>query len=199
MYAAHVRHSLTSNQSGWRWLFIIQGVVTFVVAVAACFILPDEPLTTWWLNPEERQLAHARVARDTVGHSADVSMLAGLKEAIRDPKVWVFVYMQHLLVQLTLTSKSHRELWFQKLHADDRQHAGLLTGSHTRPDMPAVLDSGRILCRVGYIIWPFQRAHLAHYHRERRGYLWFRTRLRDYERRREILRHVRLHHWHLWR
>jgi sugar phosphate permease len=99
MYAAHVRHSLTSNQSGWRWLFIIQGVVTFVVAVAACFILPDEPLTTWWLNPEERQLAHARVARDTVGHSADVSMLAGLKEAIRDPKVWVFVYMQHLLVQ----------------------------------------------------------------------------------------------------
>ncbi|CAN9297120.1 unnamed protein product [Alternaria alternata] len=34
--------------------------------------------------------------RDTVGHSADVSMLAGLKEAIRDPKVWVFVYMQHL-------------------------------------------------------------------------------------------------------
>ncbi|CAN9252786.1 unnamed protein product [Alternaria alternata] len=57
---------------------------------------PDEPLTTWWLNPEERQLAHARVARDTVGHSADVSMLAGLKEAVRDPKVWVFVYMQHL-------------------------------------------------------------------------------------------------------
>ncbi|CAN9291835.1 unnamed protein product [Alternaria alternata] len=82
--------------SGWRWLFIIQGVATFVIAVAACFILPDEPLTTWWLNPEERQLAHARIARDTVGHSADVSMLAGLKEAVRDPKVWVFVYMQHL-------------------------------------------------------------------------------------------------------
>jgi MFS family permease len=82
--------------SGWRWLFIIQGAATFVIAVAACFILPDEPLTTWWLNPEERTLAHARVARDTVGHSADVSMLAGLKEAVRDPKVWVFVYMQHL-------------------------------------------------------------------------------------------------------
>lgn len=81
-------------------MFIIQGVVTFIIAVIACFTLPDEPLTTWWLNPEERQLAHARVARDTVGHSADVSMLAGLKEAIRDPKVWVFVYMQHLLVPL---------------------------------------------------------------------------------------------------
>jgi MFS family permease len=81
---------------GWRWLFIIQGIATFVIAVAACFILPDEPLTTWWLSPEERQLAHSRVAKDTVGHSADVSMFAGLKEAVRDPKVWLFVYMQHL-------------------------------------------------------------------------------------------------------
>jgi hypothetical protein len=94
-------------------LFIIQGVATFVIAVVACFTLPDEPLTTWWLNPEERQLAHARVARDTVGHSADVSMLAGLKEAVRDPKVWVFVYMQHLFVSTIplripfLTPSSH--------------------------------------------------------------------------------------------
>jgi len=112
----HVRSTCETsidNNSGWRWLFIIQGVVTFVIAVAACFILPDEPLTTWWLNPEERQLAHARVARDTVGHSADVSMLAGLKEAIRDPKVWVFVYMQHLSVPTvplhspSLTLSSH--------------------------------------------------------------------------------------------
>jgi len=82
--------------SGWRWLFIIQGVATFVIAVAACFVLPDEPMTTWWLNQEERQMAYDRVARDTVGHSADVSLFAGLKEAVCDPKVWVFVYMQHL-------------------------------------------------------------------------------------------------------
>ena len=82
--------------SGWRWLFIIQGVVTFVVAILACFILPDEPLTTWWLTPEQRQLAYDRIAADTVGHSTDVSMFSGLKQALCDPKVWVFVYMQHL-------------------------------------------------------------------------------------------------------
>jgi MFS family permease len=82
--------------SGWRWLFIIQGVATFVIAVFACFILPDEPLTTRWLSPEERKLAHDRVARDTVGQENNVSMWNGLKESIRDPKVWVFVYMQHL-------------------------------------------------------------------------------------------------------
>lgn len=82
--------------SGWRWLFIIQGVATFVVAVAACFVLPDEPLTTWWLTPEERQLAHDRVARDTVGISQNVSIWSGLLEALKDPKVWIFAIMQHL-------------------------------------------------------------------------------------------------------
>jgi MFS family permease len=80
---------------GWRWLFIIQGVVTFVVAVAACFILPDEPLNTRWLTPEERQLAHDRVARDTVEQTANSSTWAGLAQALKDPKVWVFVFMQH--------------------------------------------------------------------------------------------------------
>lgn len=83
--------------AGWRWLFAIQGSVTFVIAVVACFTLPDEPLTTRWLTPEQRQLAHDRVARDTVGRAADgASVWAGLGEAARDPKVWVFVFLQHM-------------------------------------------------------------------------------------------------------
>lgn len=62
----------------------------------ACFTLPDEPLNTRWLSPAERQLAHDRIARDTVDHKAISSPWAGLKEAIVDPRVWVFIYMQHM-------------------------------------------------------------------------------------------------------
>lgn len=51
----------TAGLSGWRWLFIIQGILTFVVSVAAAFVLPDEPLTTKWLSHEQRQLAHSRI------------------------------------------------------------------------------------------------------------------------------------------
>lgn len=29
---------------GWRWLFIIQGIVTFVVAIVGMWFLPDDPL-----------------------------------------------------------------------------------------------------------------------------------------------------------
>ncbi|RYP73075.1 hypothetical protein DL771_003826 [Monosporascus sp. 5C6A] len=85
-----------SGLSGWQWLFILQGAVTFVLAIMACFTLPDEPLTTRWLTSEERQLAHDRIARDTVGGKGQGSTWSGLKEAIVDPKVWVFVYMQHM-------------------------------------------------------------------------------------------------------
>lgn len=82
--------------AGWRWLFIIQGVATFVVALGAVFTLPDHPLTTKWLTPEERQLAHDRIERDTVGNKAATSTVKGLLEAARDPKLWLFAFMQHM-------------------------------------------------------------------------------------------------------
>ncbi|KAF4897309.1 putative transporter [Colletotrichum viniferum] len=86
----------TAGLAAWRWLFILQGAVTFAIAMVACFTLPDEPLTTRWLTPEQRQLAHDRIARDTVGVRLQSSTWGGLKKAFVDPKVWVFIYMQHM-------------------------------------------------------------------------------------------------------
>jgi MFS family permease len=73
--------------AGWRWLFILQGAVTFVVAVAAAFILPDDPLKTRWLTPEERELANRRIEADTVGAKHTTSTFKGLLDAAKDPKV----------------------------------------------------------------------------------------------------------------
>jgi MFS family permease len=81
--------------AGWRWLFILQGAVTLVIAIAAFFILPDEPLTTHWLSAEERVLAHERTQRDTVGNSGETTSWKGILEAAKDPKVWLFTVMQH--------------------------------------------------------------------------------------------------------
>ncbi|KAF4975956.1 hypothetical protein FZEAL_7308 [Fusarium zealandicum] len=86
----------TAGIKGWRWLFILQGAVTLVLAVVACFTLPDEPLTTRWLTPEERQLAHDRVARDRVGQKLNGGTWSGFREALADPKVWVFIFLQHM-------------------------------------------------------------------------------------------------------
>ncbi|KAL3299282.1 putative tartrate transporter [Colletotrichum asianum] len=81
--------------SGWRWLFIIQGVITFVISIASIFILPNEPLNTRWLSEDDQRLARARVARDTVELEDNTSTWAGLLQATRDPRLWVLVCCQH--------------------------------------------------------------------------------------------------------
>ncbi|KAK4496906.1 hypothetical protein PRZ48_011355 [Zasmidium cellare] len=82
--------------AGWKWLFIIQGAATFVIAVASAFVLPDDPLQTRWLTQEERELANSRIVADTVGAKHQTGSWAGLKEAARDPKIWLFAFMQHM-------------------------------------------------------------------------------------------------------
>lgn len=54
---------------GWRWVFIIEGVLTCVVAIVWFFLLPDFPEDVKWLNEEERAYLHAKLAKD-VGKSA---------------------------------------------------------------------------------------------------------------------------------
>ncbi|KAF2015180.1 MFS general substrate transporter [Aaosphaeria arxii CBS 175.79] len=82
--------------AGWKWLFIIEGIVTFGVAIIGMWMLPDYPLTTRWLTPEERQLAHERIERDTVGIEPSKGARAGFKQAIRDPRLYLLCLMQNM-------------------------------------------------------------------------------------------------------
>lgn len=97
LIAAGIFHGMDDlgGISGWRWLFILQGIVTFVIAVIGCFILPDFPHNTKWLTQDERDLAVARIEKDTVGLKGKGTPFDGLKQAIKDPKVWLFAFMQH--------------------------------------------------------------------------------------------------------
>ncbi|CAK7226211.1 hypothetical protein SEUCBS140593_006164 [Sporothrix eucalyptigena] len=81
--------------SAWRWLFIIEGIVTVVVAVIAAFVIPDLPRTTKWLSEEEKQLAAWRLEAD-IGEDDWVDTqhqhpLHGLKLAVRDVKTWLIL------------------------------------------------------------------------------------------------------------
>jgi MFS family permease len=81
--------------SAWRWLFIIEGVVTIGVAFIAVFTLPNFPRTTAWLTEEERQLAVWRLDED-IGEDDWTSSEAqtfghGLKLAVSDIKMWILV------------------------------------------------------------------------------------------------------------
>ncbi|OAL53113.1 MFS general substrate transporter [Pyrenochaeta sp. DS3sAY3a] len=81
---------------GWQWLFIIQGAFSMGIAILAAFTLPDSPLKTRWLTQEERELAHARIARDTTGRREGTSVWTGLREACTDWRTWVFCLMDNM-------------------------------------------------------------------------------------------------------
>jgi hypothetical protein len=73
-----------------------EGAVTALVAIWGFFMLPNTPLTTSWLKPHEREMAHARMERDRVGDSTEpVSMMEGLRQACRDKRTWLFCLMQN--------------------------------------------------------------------------------------------------------
>jgi hypothetical protein len=38
---------------GWRWIFLIEGILSVVVGVSCFFLLPDSPTTAKWLKPDE--------------------------------------------------------------------------------------------------------------------------------------------------
>ncbi|KAF9815561.1 hypothetical protein IEO21_04561 [Rhodonia placenta] len=55
-----------SGRSGWRWLFIIDGVITLPIALYGFLVFPNVPSTTtaFYLSEEERRLAVARIQAD---------------------------------------------------------------------------------------------------------------------------------------
>lgn len=47
---------------GWAWIFIIEGIFTIFFGIACLFILPNDISKLWWVTPQERKLAYARMA-----------------------------------------------------------------------------------------------------------------------------------------
>lgn len=80
---------------GWRWLFIIEGVITVGFAIISIFLLPDFPTTTKRLSNHERQIAVARLARQNVTSVTEdteqLSHLGACKVACQDYRTWAFI------------------------------------------------------------------------------------------------------------
>ncbi|KAK9467014.1 major facilitator superfamily domain-containing protein [Lipomyces arxii] len=80
MFSGYIQAGLYASMNGrygiagWRWLFIIDGVISMPVAILGFFAIPDFPNTTkaFYLKPYHRSYAMARM--DRIGRTAHVPL-----------------------------------------------------------------------------------------------------------------------------
>ncbi|USW51938.1 Putative major facilitator superfamily, MFS transporter superfamily [Septoria linicola] len=78
--------------SGWRWILIIEGIPTIILAVVSWFYLADDANNAYFLNQEERDLVTLRQKAQT-GVTEEFDW-ADSKKALKDWKTYLFAVSQ---------------------------------------------------------------------------------------------------------
>lgn len=88
---------------GWRWIFILEGIATVIVAVLAFFVLHDFPETATFLTEEERafvvfRLKYQGQVQNKEQGDAGVAQAEEFKwryvrDAFSDWQIWVNIFV----------------------------------------------------------------------------------------------------------
>ena len=100
---------------GWQWLFLVEGIPTFLMGFSVLFILKDKPDDAAWLTDPEKKWLDAELERDRKAGGA--SEHHSLADAFKMPMVWVLagiffidqvgLYTVNLWMPLILNSFMH--------------------------------------------------------------------------------------------
>jgi MFS transporter, ACS family, tartrate transporter len=71
--------------SGWRWLFLFEGIPAVLLGMLTLFVLPDRPNNVRWLRPEERNWLTTRLDQERCA-KAHVEQMT-IFQALRHPAV----------------------------------------------------------------------------------------------------------------
>jgi MFS family permease len=102
---------------GWQWIFVLEGLLTLIVAIAALFVMNDYPSTAKFLTDDEKTEISRRLEQDRSG-LADEFNMKYFWDAVSDWKIYVHMFSElincHGLAYIYLTTIfSH----YRHLHA----------------------------------------------------------------------------------
>lgn len=85
---------------GWRWIFIIEGVITCVIAALGAVFLLSFPDSTSskslkFLNPEELQVVLARVDKDRGDATLEPFALKKFLKPAGDARIWGYAFSEY--------------------------------------------------------------------------------------------------------
>ncbi|EXJ96271.1 hypothetical protein A1O1_01397 [Capronia coronata CBS 617.96] len=83
-----------AGYAGWRWVYIIEGIFSAVIAVAVWFGLPTNPAEAWFLTPEQKGFMRIRQEQAAQYMGSDEFSWEEVRIAFKDPKVYLSATIQ---------------------------------------------------------------------------------------------------------
>ncbi|WWD20560.1 hypothetical protein CI109_105036 [Kwoniella shandongensis] len=107
--------------AGWRWMFIIDGIMTLVIAAMGVFLIPDFPSKpnpwSFWLKEKHITLAKERSLRFRRATNKRFTF-DSVKRAVKQPPIYLFPTL-YIIAQLSQQGYLYFNLWLKSLkHAD---------------------------------------------------------------------------------
>ncbi|KAI7762942.1 hypothetical protein LZL87_013433 [Fusarium oxysporum] len=82
-----------AGYGGWRWIFIIEGAATVLIAIWSYWMIPDWPETAKFLNDDERALLVDRLAADKKDTHMNMWDKRTAKRIFSDVKIYLGILM----------------------------------------------------------------------------------------------------------
>jgi len=84
--------------NGWRWIFILEGILTVLIGVSVPWVLPDSPDAAKFLTQAEKDIINYRLAHDSGTEAGRVGTNESFKwkylwEVLLDWKIYLGVVM----------------------------------------------------------------------------------------------------------
>lgn len=74
----------------WRWIFILEGLVTYVIAFASFFIISDFPDEANWLSEDERTYIKVRLQAEQSSSTTDLRIrIHDIVQVFKDYKIFL--------------------------------------------------------------------------------------------------------------